>query len=254
MQRRTLLVGIAAASTTPASAQLRLLSADDLAAAQKLGEGAPKPGTPRVLFVGNSFTYEHDIPARVAALAAAEGPTLKTAMLVEGGARLAGTLAKAGVAAMLADTQWDAVILQDHSTTALDPAYRADSAAAIRFAARLVAPTPVLVVTPWARAEGHPLYGSVLRDGIRAPDSPLEMMQQTNRFFADTATLLSVDEGLSVRAAVVAMMWHHAIEAGATLHAADGYHANEAGADLTAQVIWDALSLSLPEPQARAPG
>ena len=77
------------------------------------------PPTPRrVLFVGNSFTHHHDMPAQVAALAAAEGVSLQVAVAAANGARLIETW-RIPVFRDLLLEGWDALVLQDLSTMVL---------------------------------------------------------------------------------------------------------------------------------------
>ncbi|MEL7172860.1 MAG: hypothetical protein AAFN05_07840, partial [Pseudomonadota bacterium] len=153
-----------------------------------------------------------------------------------------GTLARPGVRAVLEAAGWDAVVLQDHSTTAFDPAYRHDSAAAIAYAAAVVAPRPVVIVTPWARAAGHPIYeaGEVIRAGLQQPQSPQHMTETTALFF-EAAAGAARETGAPVHLAPVARRWLAASGEGAALYGPDRYHASPEGAALVARVVWEAL-------------
>ncbi|MEM6971842.1 MAG: hypothetical protein AAF577_03475 [Pseudomonadota bacterium] len=250
MRRRVclLLVPLLILAATGVQAQLRFLTADQVAFAADLGRQNPAPGQHRVLFIGNSFTYEHDVPALVVGRAEAEGYRLAHAVLAEGGARLSLTLSMTGVADVLRHGDWDAVVLQDHSTTALDPAYAREGRAAVRFAAWMVSPAPVVLFTPWARAEGHPLYSRrELRPGVAPPRTPAAMTAATSA----QAEMLLADLP-NLRHAPVARAWADAIAAGAALHAPDRYHANMAGAALTAEVLWATLAPLLAASEATA--
>jgi hypothetical protein len=67
----------------------------------------------RVLFVGNSLTYVGNLPAVVEAVAASGGHRLTAEMLVAPGATLAERVADGSVAALLAHTHFDVVVLQE---------------------------------------------------------------------------------------------------------------------------------------------
>lgn len=240
--RRAMMGAAVSLPAVSAAARIRLLGDVDIAAAQRLVSAPAVEGRYRVLFVGNSFTYGHDVPGRVVALAGGEDVPLDVATLAEGGARLAGTLARPGVRAVLEAAGWDAVVLQDHSTTAFDPAYRHDSAAAIAYAAAVVAPRPVVIVTPWARAAGHPIYeaGEVIRAGLQQPQSPQHMTETTALFF-EAAAGAARETGAPVHLAPVARRWLAASGEGAALYGPDRYHASPEGAALVARVVWEAL-------------
>ncbi|MDT8345175.1 MAG: hypothetical protein RQ752_12190, partial [Thermohalobaculum sp.] len=93
--------------------------------------GSVAAGETRVLFIGNSFTREHDLPAQVAAIAARQGVALRPGMIVRDGAWLEHHLAAPGVAGVVRDLAWDVLVLQDHSVVALTPAGAAASRAAV---------------------------------------------------------------------------------------------------------------------------
>lgn len=219
--------------------EVRRITAAEIAVAAE--QAAAVGDETRVLFIGNSFTFGHDVPSRVAALAAADGRTIEVLMLAQGGARLADTLALNGMRAVLTGDGWAAIVLQDHSTAALDPAWAADSMAAITYAARLAGTTPVILVTPWARQEGHALYATPIRAGVPQPANPAAMTRAAEAHFAAAAAAFP-----AVRVAPVAAAWDEAIAAGANLHGPDRYHAAGDGAALAAEVIWETLEPLLP--------
>lgn len=67
----------------------------------------------RVLFVGNSLTYVGNVPAVFESLAAANGRTVASDMIVTAGATLAERFADGSVARALASAHYDVVILQE---------------------------------------------------------------------------------------------------------------------------------------------
>ena len=86
-----------------------------------------RPGQ-RVLFVGNSLTYYHDMPGMVGRLAAADpGPKpLIVVSYTRGAARLSDFAGDGGLGRLLHEVRWDDVVLQEQSKIpSLPPAERA---------------------------------------------------------------------------------------------------------------------------------
>lgn len=251
LTRRGALAALAAAVSTPAAAQLRYVTEAEIAAVAAEA-ASPADGQARVLFLGNSFTFEHDVPERVAVKAADDGVALRPLMLAQGGARLSQLKGRPGMRALLSGHDWDAVVAQDHSTTALDPGFRRENEAALACIAGLVDPAPLVIVTPWAREEEHPLYasGRGLRADVPPPADPRAMTEATAAHFGRVADDLAGQYRVGL--APVATAWLAAIEAGRRLHRRDRYHASEEGADFTAGIVWDALALLLGQRPTRA--
>lgn len=67
----------------------------------------------RVLFVGNSLTYVGNLPAVLEALAAANGKSITTQMLVRGGATLSDRVSDGSVRKLLGAAHYDFVVLQE---------------------------------------------------------------------------------------------------------------------------------------------
>jgi|GEM_PF-744922 len=74
--------------------------------------------TQRILFMGNSYTSFHNLPAMVTALAAALSPPvdIRTEMITAGGATLADHRAAGTVPPVLQQQVFDAVVLQEQSS------------------------------------------------------------------------------------------------------------------------------------------
>ena len=70
----------------------------------------------RVLFIGNSYTYFHNLPEMFARLAAAAKRPVETRMVAPGGWRLKDHWEKGAGRQALAEGRWDYVVLQDQST------------------------------------------------------------------------------------------------------------------------------------------
>ena len=69
----------------------------------------------RVLFVGNSLTFTHDLPQVFAGLARASGHPVDVDMAAQGGQTLAGHAASPGTLGKLDGQRWDFVVLQEQS-------------------------------------------------------------------------------------------------------------------------------------------
>ena len=90
-----------------------------LALAGSLAPSGARPASERphyrVLFIGNSLIYVNNLPAVLAALAAAqpEPVVIATATYVQGGGSIAERWADGAAASALRRGGWDAVILQE---------------------------------------------------------------------------------------------------------------------------------------------
>ncbi|MBK0399257.1 SGNH/GDSL hydrolase family protein [Limibaculum sp. M0105] len=188
-------------------------------------------GEVRVLFLGNSFTREHDVPAQVTALAARREVRLRAGMIVGNGTKLGEHVADAGVAAVIGGLDWDVLVLQDHSVAALTPEGAAASRMAVIRLAGLSAARIILFAT-WPRAPGHALYG---KPGM--PAGPAAMNARVRAHYA------ALGETLGARVAGIgdAFLVVAARDGEAALYAADGYHASAEGARLAASILAAAI-------------
>ena len=138
----------------------------------------PKPGAAvSILFVGNSYTQFHDLPAMVRALGRAQQPerTVTTVAITPGGCTLQQHWDATGADAPrthLQDRRFDYVVLQEQSRRPLDEPQRLHEYAA-KFAALVVEKkaVPVWYMT-WARANEpeaqdrlSAAYGKAQQDG-----------------------------------------------------------------------------------------
>jgi len=107
------------------------------------GHAAPPEGRPdRVLFVGNSLVYVGNLPAVFSALAAANGHTVHSDMIVQGGATLGERVADGSVARALSSHAYTTVVLQERGgdlMCAFGPDSCARSRAALKSLADLAA-------------------------------------------------------------------------------------------------------------------
>jgi hypothetical protein len=96
----------------------RVLAALALAAGLALlfPAGARSQAPTRVLFIGNSYTYFHNLPEMIVKLAAARRQKLEALMVAPGGWRLKDHWEKGEALADLRASRWDYVVLQEQST------------------------------------------------------------------------------------------------------------------------------------------
>jgi hypothetical protein len=175
----------------------------------------------RVLFVGNSFTFGHDVPAMVAELGLTRDPPLR--LEVETVARDGRTLEdhwrEGEVARRLKAARWDVLVLQEQSSRPLQEPERMETSVR-RFAelARFAGARVILFQT-WARVD---------RPETEGPRN---------------AAYRRIAQSVGVVVARVGAAWSRALRErpGVPLHAGDGLHANPDGAHLAAAVILDAI-------------
>lgn len=77
--------------------------------------------TLRVLWVGNSYTYFHDLPKMVEKLAAEQGQPMVVTPVVKGGERFKGHLTNPRLHELFEQGGWDFVVLQEQSTLPAGP-------------------------------------------------------------------------------------------------------------------------------------
>ena len=77
-------------------------------------------GTMHVLYVGNSFTFYHDMPTMFAELARTSGHEVVVEVVAPGGQTLSGHAASATTTEQIASGDWNYVIVQEHSATPIE--------------------------------------------------------------------------------------------------------------------------------------
>lgn len=208
---------------------LSLLFVGGVALGQKPKEKAPpanKPGASiEVVFIGNSYTHYHDLPAMVRALGAVQKPQRKveTVMLTPGGFTLQGHWeAKGNDAArtVLGDRKPDFVVLQEQSRRPLDEPDAMQTFAAKW--AKLVQERGAVAVwySTWARKA--------------EPDNQGAIDEQYAKAKTANGGLL----------APVGRAWQQALQEKdpIALHDADGSHPSPAGSYLAACVLFATMA------------
>ena len=201
----------------------------------------------RVLFVGNSLTAGNSMPELVRELAAAdEGANpIFAVQYAAGGWTLRRASEDDGLAALISEVRWDAVVLQENSRVASYPpglssdmypfARRLDRAIA------LAGSRTVLFMT-WGFRDGAPLEGH---------GETFEAMQRRI-----AAGYLNLGAELGAVTAPVGLAWLEALRRrpGLDLWAEDGTHPSLSGSYLTAAVFYAVLSGRDPRTSAFAAG
>lgn len=194
----------------------------------------------RVLFVGNSYTEQNNLPAVVRALGTANGTSLTVESITPGGARFADHWLTTGARARIETGNFDAVVLQGQS---LEPIFEADGfvgyGSALGEAVRDAGAAAVWFAT-WARREGDPIYAQWAMSTPASMTSTLDWRYEM---------MVEEDDGV----ARVGAAWQLARAAlpAVALHADDGSHPSAAGTLLAGCVILQAITRQpprLPDP------
>lgn len=194
----------------------------------------------RVLFVGNSYSHQHNVPGQVEEIGLAKdgAPILyKTALVADYGVNLITYMNDQRVVQLLDQEDWDVIVLQDLSTAALHPRRSVEfdqavgwfSAQAENEGARLI------LFQTWPRRAGHWLYSSAAQKGFMQPHDPDDMLKVVSKAYADAARKY----GATI--APVGQCWLGSSDP-KVLYAWDGSHASKDGAALTARVLERAIS------------
>ncbi|MBR4748046.1 MAG: SGNH/GDSL hydrolase family protein [Abditibacteriota bacterium] len=175
---------------------------------------------PRILFLGNSFTYFHDLYKEVARLTGGE-----TAQNVKGGAALAEQLnpeTELGKnARLLLQQKWDYVVLQEQSSKPMTNREAfLDSAAGLCLLVREAGAKPVFYAT-WPYQKGSEKLASTGRSYtemfVALTEAYHEAARQNDALIADVGTA-----------------FYNSQE---TLLEPDSFHPNKAGTALAAEII-----------------
>lgn len=172
----------------------------------------------KILFIGNSHTYYHYLPALVAGMAEEEGYECDVVMLAHGGWYLSQHVKEQDVRFNIRFGHYDYVVLQEHSHPFDDiPGY-------IEAAQKL---------TGWIRDAGSipVIYGTWSR---KNEQSAQETMNRVNRKLA---------EDLGALYAPVGESWWSYQESrpDIEMYDEDGAHASEQGIGFAAKIVWKTI-------------
>lgn len=191
-------------------------------------DGAPETGKTepsaagavRALFVGNSYTYYHDLPGVVEGLArSSNGPALETRMSVKPGATLEEHWESGEALASIRAERWDWVVLQEQSQRPLRDPASTEKYAALFNAEVSRAGGKTLLFATWARKEAPAMQPHL------------------------TAVYGTIAGKLRISIAPVGSAWAEAMQEspGLALHDEDGSHPSALGTYLAACVFFRAI-------------
>lgn len=205
------------------------------------------PESLEVLFIGNSFTFTHDLPGMVATLGDQAGVPITTMGQTVAGMNFAFHVGNPATQEAIDASTWDYIVIQGHSLETIN-----DLESFLTNGQTLVAwieeagAQPLLYET-WARAPGHSLYN----DPGFPPDDPDEMQAAIEEGYAMLSELTGAPVVPAGDAWQVLWMSEHidAIDPWGP----DDYHPSPAGTYLNASVFFVALTeLSLETLDLRA--
>ena len=172
----------------------------------------------RILFIGNSHTYNHDLPAWVKVMAQEDGVTCDVTMLAHGNWYLATHVREAQTKFNIRHGGYDYIVLQEHS-------HPFDHIKDYKAA--------VATLSEWASEAGSRIviYGTWAKRDDRDTQ---EYMNEVNREIAESNSAILAPVGES--------WWiyndsYPSIE----MYEEDGAHASEAGTEFAASVIWSSI-------------
>lgn len=172
----------------------------------------------RILFIGNSHTYKHDLPAFVATMAKEEGYSCEVTMLAHGGWYLASHVKEPQTRFNIAFGHYDYVVLQEHSHPFDHVEDYFEAAGTLASMAQAVG-TKVVIYGTWAR---------------KNDEEAQEYMNQVNRELASK---------IGAILAPVGERWWSYVHSwpDIDMYEEDGAHASAAGIEYAAKIIWTTI-------------
>jgi hypothetical protein len=190
-----------------------------------------------VLFIGNSYTYVHNLPGMFAELAKTGHHPVETGIVAEADATLADHAASPETATSLSPARWNVVVLQEQSQIpSIEHLRQMEMYPAARQLVRMIRDAgaqPMFYLTP-ARREGWPENGL---DGYTSMQAAID------------EGYLDIARELHVAVAPVGDAWSVAVshEAHSSLWQSDGSHPTVEGTYLAACVFYTAIFRKSPK-------
>jgi len=186
---------------------------------------AQPPGKPlRVLFIGNSFTYFHNMPAIFKTLA----PQVETRLIAQGGLTLEDHWNNQATQKAVAEGKWDFVVLQEQSTL--------EETFVVNGIARLNGDRTFRVYAEkWIHAVQAAGAKPVLIMHWKGKEAPARDQEFLNQ------AISKAGREWGAMLAPVSLAWSEAERRGAALYASDGRHPSPVGSYLQACVMYATL-------------
>jgi hypothetical protein len=191
----------------------------------------------RVLFIGNSFTFYHDMPTMFAELVRAGGREAVVEIEAPGGQSLSGHAISVSTLEKIATGDWDYVVLQEQSSLPVQQDEReGQMLSAARILSEMIQDSggrPVLFMT-WGYRDGLPDKGF--------PDFPSMQSELA-------AAYTGIAEELDAAVAPVGIAWQNGLaeQSQLDLWDSDGRHPSKTGSYLAACVFYATICRESPE-------
>ncbi|SDX92377.1 hypothetical protein SAMN05444336_11326 [Albimonas donghaensis] len=193
----------------------------------------------RVLVVGNSATIGSSFLENLSSSDSPAMAGVHFSRASANGARLVETLRLPTFRALLEEVDWNVLVLQDFSSTALSFGDRQASILAIRAMAGLARPASIVLFPHWPSAPGHRVYDGGLGFRYRTPENMADYAARSQAHYENAA------RQCGGHVAPVLEHWMAAVNSGQQLYLADRHHANQMGSKLAARAVWRAVSSCL---------
>ena len=183
-----------------------------------------------VLFIGNSYTHQNDLPGIVETIAGANGVSMDTAMIAPGGAFLHEHRFNPQVVDAIQSGDYDTVVFQEQSVAPSVLAFAQENTLPAAETLDTIADNSgvrVIWFQTWGRANGFPSEGHNSYESMQAAIN-------------DTYDTIATRNGGTV--ARVGETWSRAREtSGTSLYSPDGSHPSPAGSYLAAIEITESI-------------
>ena len=205
--------------------------------AQKAGQDSL-----RLLFIGNSYTYYHDLPKMVYEIAKSQKRKLSVASVTKGGEKLSGHLKNEKLRQMLTTQKWDFVVLQEQSST---PAKQTEVVIAESYPAAKSLDSLIHIGSPEAKTIFYMTWGHKYGTTHKIDNYPIaytyEGMQERIK-----TSYLEMTYRNNARCAPVGMAWQQVRKERADyqLYTSDCSHPSTLGSYLAANVIYTTIFVS----------
>jgi hypothetical protein len=209
---------------------------------------APNLPEKRILFVGNSYTYSHQMPMMVQNLLNATPSrafNYRVDMIAEPKANLKKHIENNIIVPRLQQNKYEMVFLQEQSTTAFysNEALVSEANFALIIKKAKEAGARVAVFSPWPRRADNEFYSGRVYSNLDRPEDPAVMSRSLYNFYQNVATQNQVDHIPLSRYFYSVMKRHPDIN----LHAADGTHPTKTGSYFMALAAYQHILGELPE-------
>ena len=190
-----------------------------------------------VLFLGNSYTYTHDLPGTLKQLAASAGKSMFIDSYTPGGKQLSQHYSDATSQAKVYSHQWDYVVLQEQSQMPYvypNTTYSYLNSIINNWVLDNYECTEPIIYMTWARQEGE----AWLQSTGKTHD---EMATYYEEYYED------MYKYVSSRISAVGAAFHQATRQGINIYSGDGSHQNADGTYLAACVFYATIYKESPK-------